>query len=184
MHIYHSRFLLIALVVNIFFIGGCAMNNKITVLDLIGRLDSLDVITISTIESDLGCKLLPIENKSILGDLLDLDQNIVPSDTQGYFSERSAIFSEVDSVEVTEIKKSAASRVEFVEILFKEEGMLAVDQVKSVFGSDYKLGLNRPSFPVGDRCYAEFITKKSKLIFGFYNCEKMDAIIKVRILKN
>lgn len=156
---------------------GCKMESKISVIDITKAFENSSSTAIDQLEDLTGLQLQEEKKSNAFDDFLGeaSPKYIIynSKDTRGEL--------EISSLKATEITKDSKAIIVYLEI--KLHKPLLIDEIKKIWGSDYQLIVNRPTFPVGDRCVARYTTTTSRLDFGFSDCEKMDHVIKISVTK-
>ncbi len=153
------------------------MENKNSVIEIVKTFESSSSITTDQIEAITGLRLHEEKHSDALDDFLgDAPPNYKTYSGEGIQKELG-----VSSLKITETTEESKNAVIYLEI--KLHNPLPIDSVKKAWGSDYKLIVNRPTLPIGDRCIAQYLTATTRLDFGFSDCENMDHVIKISATK-
>jgi hypothetical protein len=153
------------------------MDNKKSILYFVKNLDLTEKVTASQLEVAMGINLIIERSQDEFEDLLG------PSEIEYkiYKSENPINNYGVNKLTATERKSSNDSFVSYVELGLSKS--ISITEVKDIWGNNSELIVNRPTFPVGDRCLLQYETALSTLRFGFSDCETMDRIIKITVTK-
>ena len=153
------------------------MESNNAAIEIIKTFENSHSITTDKIEAITGMRLQEEKHSDALDDFLGKSTpNYKTYNSEGIQKELG-----VSSLKITETTGTSKNSVIYLEI--KLHNPLPIDEVKKAWGSDYKLIVNRPTLPAGDKCIAQYLTTTTRLDFGFSDCENMDHVIKISATK-
>lgn len=153
------------------------MENKYSVIDIIKAFENSSSTAIDQLELITGVQLHEEKSSNAFDDFL----GETSPNHKIYSNKDNLKESEISSLKATEIIANSKAVIVYLEIKLKHH--LPIEEIKNIWGNDYKLIVNSPTLPVGDRCVAQYTTPESRLDFGFYDCDNMDHVIKISVTK-
>ena len=167
----------------LFLTTGCsAMNTELELLDAVNLLEKKTVLNVDEFEKLFSCELRDIESVNMLPMLLG--ESSEGNDYKEFGANSSAAYPQISEIKVTTRIIGNEDVITFYSLLLYSGKEIDMRQIVAKWGDHYKVLVNRPTFPVGERCVAAYEFSDHYLYFGYSDCSQQNSVVKIGFKKN